>query len=189
MEVDDEKEEQKVDDDNEERNVDEEEEQGGEDVLGTVVLSRKSKLALKDTDLCTYFLNRSERMSCPNKKCGCLAIVRERNARSAIAKYLTWFERRHKHEQDSIVFEWWRYILILKASNEQRKGMKNMNVFCLPFVDDGTDAVDDKVRTHLLCKRGLYCLLTFGQRRYVSIRSAAKSSAVLPDHKSIGKKK
>jgi hypothetical protein len=93
MEVDDEKEEQKVDDDNEERNVDEEEEQGGEDVLGTVVLSRKSKLALKDTDLCTYFLNRSERMSCPNKKCGCLAIVRERNARSAIAKYLTWFER------------------------------------------------------------------------------------------------
>jgi hypothetical protein len=79
--------------------------------------------------------------------------------------------------------------LILKASNEQRKGMKNMNVFCLPFVDDGTDAVDDKVRTHLLCKRGLYCLLTFGQRRYVSIRSAAKSSAVLPDHKSIGKKK
>jgi len=47
-----------VDDDEEEKKVDEEEEeQGGEDVLGTVVLSRKSKLALKDTDLCTYFLN------------------------------------------------------------------------------------------------------------------------------------
>jgi hypothetical protein len=85
-----------------------------------------------------------------------------------------------------------RYVLILIASNEQRKGMKNGKVFRLPFVDDGTDnstdAVDDKVRTYLLCKRGLVSLLTFGERRYVSIRSAAMSSAVLPDHKSTGKK-
>ena len=43
MDVDGDEEEQKVDD--------EEEEQGGGDVLGTVVLSRKSKLALKYTDL------------------------------------------------------------------------------------------------------------------------------------------
>ena len=80
--------------------------------------------------------------------------------------------------------------MILKASNEQRKGMKNRKVFRLPFVDDGTDAVDDKngVRTHLLCKHGLVSLLSFGERRYVSIRSAAMSSAVLSDHKSIGKK-
>ena len=78
--------------------------------------------------------------------------------------------------------------MILKASNEQRKGMKNGKVFRLPFVDDGTDAIDDKVRTYLLCKRGLVILLTFGERRYVSIRNAAMSSAVLPDHKSIGKK-
>jgi len=177
-----------VDDDEEEQKVDEEkEEQGGVDVLGTVVLKMESKLALKDTDLCTYFFNLLERMSCPNRSCGCLEIVRDLNARSAIAKYLTWSERRHK---DSIVFEWVRYILILKATNELRKGMKNRKVFHLPFVDDGTDALDDKneVRTHLLCKCGLFSLLTFGERRYVSIRSAAMSSAVLPDHKSIGKK-
>ncbi len=118
----------------------------------------------------------------------CLAIEHDSNARSAIAKYLTWFERQHKHEQDSIVFEWVRYVLILKASNEQRKGKKNGKVFRLPFVDDGTDAVDDKVRTYLLCKRGLVILLTFGERSYVSIQSAVMSSAVLPDHKSIGKK-
>jgi len=56
-----------VDDDEEEQKVDnEDEEQGGGDVLGTVVLARKSKLALKDTDLCTNFLNQLERMSCPN---------------------------------------------------------------------------------------------------------------------------
>jgi hypothetical protein len=66
--------------------------------------------------------------------------------------------------------------------------MKNGKVFRLPFVEDGTDAVEDKVRTHLMCKRGLVILLSFGERRYVSIRSAAMSSAVLPDHKSIGKK-
>jgi hypothetical protein len=69
--------------------------------------------------------------------------------------------------------------------------MKNGKVFRLPFVDDGTDAVDDKnggVRTHLLCKRGLVILLTFGERRYVTIQRAVMSSAVLPDHKSIGKK-
>jgi len=178
--VDDNEEEQKVDD--------EEEEQGGGDVLGTVPLARKSKLALKDTDLCTYFFNQLERMSCPNRSCGCLAIVHDSNARSAIGKCMTWFERQHKHGQDSIVFEWVRYVLILKASNEQRKGMKNGKVFCLPFVDDGTDAVDDTVQTYLLCKHGLVILLTFGERRYVSIQSAAMSSAVLPDHKSIGKK-
>ena len=70
--------------------------------------------------------------------------------------------------------------------------MKNQKVFRLPFVDDGTDAVDDNknggVRTHLLCKRGLVILLTFGERRYVSIRRAAMSSAVLPQHNSVGKK-
>jgi len=71
-----------VDDDEEEQKVDNEEE----------VLSRKSKLALKDTDLCTYFFNRLERMSCPNRSYGCLAIVHDSNTRSAIVKYLTWFE-------------------------------------------------------------------------------------------------
>ena len=180
-----------VDDDEEEQKVDEEEEeQGGVDVLRTVVLKRGSKLALKDTDLYTYFFNLLESMSCPTRSCGCLEIMRDLNARSAIAKYLTWFECRHKHKQDSIVFEWVRYVLILKASNEQRKGMKNRKVFRLPFVDDGTDVIDDNngVRTHLLCKRGLVRLLTFGERRFASIRSAAMSSAVLPDHKSIGKK-
>ena len=67
------------------------------DVLGTVV-TRKSELALNDTDLYTYFLNQLERMSCPNRSCGCLTIVQDSNARSAIAKYLTWFERQRKHE-------------------------------------------------------------------------------------------
>ncbi len=44
-----------VDDDEEEQKVDDEEEEQGGDVLGTAPLARKSKLALKDTDLYTYF--------------------------------------------------------------------------------------------------------------------------------------
>jgi hypothetical protein len=145
---------------------------GGGYVLGSVVLSRKSKLALNDTDLGTYFFNQLGRMSCPNIKCGCLAIVREWNAPSAVAKYLTWFERQQKHKQDSIVFEWWRYVLIFKASNKQKK----------------TDGIDDKVRRHLVCRCGLNTILTFGERRYKSIQKAAMFLSVLPDHKSIGKK-
>ena len=63
-----------------------------------------------------------------------------------------------------------------------------MTVFCLPFLDDGTDAVvDEDVRTHLLCSKGLRILLNFGTRRYLKIVNAAKSSAVLPNHKSTGK--
>ena len=56
-----------LDDDEEEQKVEEEEEEeqgGGVDVLGSVVLKRGSKLALNDNDLCTYFFNRLERMSC-----------------------------------------------------------------------------------------------------------------------------
>ena len=66
--------------------VDDEEEQkvyDEEEVLGAVSLARNSKLALKDTELYTYFCNRLERMSCPNRSCGCLAIVHDSNARSA----------------------------------------------------------------------------------------------------------
>ena len=64
-----------------------------------------------------------------------------------------------------------------------------MTAFRLPFlVDDGTDAVvDEDIWTHLLCSKGLRVLLNFGRRRYLKIRNAAKSLAVLPNHKSTGK--
>jgi hypothetical protein len=106
-------------------------------------------------------------MSCPNSKCDCLEIVTTLSAQSAIAKYLTWFERRTKHEQDSIVFEWCRYVLQLKASNIQRKGRNHVTVFRLPFFNnDNTDVVvdDEDVQTHLLCSKGLQVLLNFGRR-------------------------
>ena len=161
-----------------------------EEGLGAAVasLSRKDKLALDDNDLFAYFFSQLATMSCLNIKCGCLEIVTTLKARSAIAKYLTWFERRTKHEQDSIVFEWCRYVLHLKTTNIQRRGRRNVTIFRLPYLEDDTDAVvDEEVQTHLLCSKGLQVLLNIGKRRYLNIRSAAKSSAVLPTHKGTGK--
>ena len=109
-----------------------------EEGLGTAVAwkSRKDKLALDDNDLFAYFFSQLETMSCPNSHCDCLEIVTTLRAQSAIAKYLTWFERRQKHEQDSIVFEWCRYVLQLKASNIKRKGRNKVTLFRLPFCND-----------------------------------------------------
>ncbi len=112
-------------------------------------------MALDDNDLFAYFLSQLATMSFPNIKCDCLEIMTILSARSAIAKYLTWFERQQKHEQESNVFEWCRYVLLFKTSNIQRKGRKSETVFCLPFLDDGTYAiVDEDVRTHLFCSKG-----------------------------------
>jgi hypothetical protein len=101
--------------------------------------------------------------------------------------YLSWFERRSQYEQNSIVFEWWRYVLILRPSRKQRKGSRNKTLFRLPyFVGDGDDDVSNEVKSHLVCVRGLNTLLNIGQKRYIKIRNAAVSSAVLPKHKRIG---
>ena len=161
---------------------------GGGEVLN---LSRKSKLAMDDNELYTYFLKRLLGISCPNKKCDCLAILQSNQlARRSVVMYLSWFERRTKHEQDSIVFEWWRYVLILRTSKEQRKWANNKKAFRLPyFVGDRADGdVSVEVKSHLVCRGGLNALLNFGQKRYLNLRNAANSSSVLPEHKSIGKK-
>jgi hypothetical protein len=69
----------------------------------------------------------------------------------------------------------------------QRKGRNRVTVFRLPFHDDDA-VVDEDVRTHLLCSKGLRVLLNFGRRSYLKIiMKAAKSSGVLPNHKGTGK--
>ncbi len=61
-------------------------------------------------------------------------------------------------------------------------------LFCLPYTNDGTAIVDEKVRIHLLCLFGLQRILAFGKKRYGSICNALKFTSVMPAHKSIGKK-
>jgi hypothetical protein len=164
-----------------------EEDQGGEDPPGDIILNRKGRLALDDAELYTYFVNRLLGMICPNKNCDCLAILQSGNVQSSVAMYLSWFERRSQYEQNSIVFEWWRYVLILRPSKKQRKGKRNKTLFRLPyFVGDGNDDDSNEHRSHLVCVRGLNTLLNIGQKRYIKIRNAAVSSAVLPKHKRIG---
>ncbi len=85
-------------------------------------LSRKCKLGMNEVVLFECFNTcLEETTQCPNKQCTCLAILSDASAPASIAKYLTWFKRRNKHEQDSIVFEWFRYSSFLKPSTKQKE--------------------------------------------------------------------
>ena len=53
---------------------------------------------------------REREMVCGNKNCICLDIFLSLNVREAVAKYLVWFERKNKYEQDSTIMEWYRYV-------------------------------------------------------------------------------
>jgi hypothetical protein len=82
----------------------EEEKGGGAECV--TFLSRKSKLGMNEVALFEYFITRLEEMAaCPNKRCTCLAILGDASASASVAKYLTWFKRKNKYEQDLIVFE------------------------------------------------------------------------------------
>jgi hypothetical protein len=61
-------------------------------------------------------------------------------------------------------------------------------LFCLPFINNGTAIVDERVRIHLLCSFGVQRILAFGRKRYGSIRNASKFASVMLAHKRIGKK-
>ncbi len=89
-----------------------------------------------------------------NKLCTCLAILGDESACSSIAKYLNWFKQRNEYEQDSIVFEWFRYSSFLKPSTKQKR-TKNKMLFSLSYIDDGTVIVDETVCIHLICMCGL----------------------------------
>jgi hypothetical protein len=96
------------------------EEEEGEEAVCVMFLSWKIKLGMNEVALFEYFnIQLEETTQCPNKRCTCLAILSDASARASVAKYLTWFKRRNKYKQDSIVFEWFRYSSFLKTSTEQ----------------------------------------------------------------------
>ncbi len=164
------------------------EEEKGDKAECAAFLSRKSKLGMNEVALFEYFNTQLEEMiECPNKWCTCLAILGDASARASVAKYLSWFKRKNKYKQDLIVFEWFRYSSFLKPRTEQKR-TKNMILFCLPYVDDGTAMVDEMVRIHLLCLLGLRLILAFGKKRYGAICNALKFTSVMPTHTDIGKK-
>jgi hypothetical protein len=143
---------------------------------------------MNEVALFEYFNIRLEEMTqCLNKQCTCLAILGDSSACASVAKYLTWFERRNKYEQDLFVFKWFRYSSFLNPSTKQKR-TNNKTLFRLPYIDDGTAIVDEMVRIHLLCTFGLQRILAFGKNRYGSIQNALKFTSVMPAHKSTGKK-
>ncbi len=148
------------------------EEEKGEEAECVTFLSRKSKLGMIEVALFEYFNTRLEETTeCPNKRCTCLAILGDANARAFVAKYLTWFEQKNKYEQDLIVFEWFRYSSFLKPRTKQKR-TKNKILFRLPYFGDGTAIVDEMVWIHLLCSLGLRLILAFGKKRYGAICNA-----------------
>ena len=87
-----------------------------------------------------------------------------------------------KYEQDSIVFEWFKYLSYLK------KGSK-ITLFHPPFIDDDMAVIPEAVCMHVLCSRGLLLVLNWGSRRWRSIRKASTVMGVMTMHKAKGKTK
>ena len=131
---------------------------------------------------CVLVSTRSCRRRARNRQCNCLAIFRNRNARSSIVRYMTWFARQTQYEQNSIVLQWIRYLTLLRMEGQSR-----LNYFWLPYIDDGTEDIPERVRDHVVCTRGLRFILGFGRSRYQRIRKVSLNSAVFPRHKAVGK--
>jgi len=144
----------------------------------SVTKKRKSQMS---NDLCAYFDSHLRGVGeCPNPSHNCIAIIADRDVRDSVVRYLCWFNAKTKYEQDSIVFEWFKYSSYLK------KGSKYI-LFCLPFIDDGMAVVPEAVHMHVLCSRGLLLVLNWGSSRWRSICKASTMTGVMPMHKTTGK--
>jgi hypothetical protein len=145
-------------------------------------VTKKRKSQMSDDELRNYFDSHLRGVGeCPNPSCNCVAIIADRDVRDSVVRYLCWFNAKTKYEQDSIVFEWFKYSSYLK------KGSK-YTLFCLPFIDDGMAVVPEAVHMHVLCSRGLLLVLNLGSRRWQLIRKASTVVGVMPMHKAKGKK-
>jgi hypothetical protein len=151
-----------------------------------VRLSVRSKSKISDTDLLIHFNTRFEKRAssiCPNRQCDCLSILGNRNARSSIVRYFSWFKKKETYEQNSIVFEWYRYSSLFSTKGKDHRS----NFFRLPYINDGTEDDPDMVRNHVICTRGLQFFLDWGRKRFERIRQATRHTSVLPRHKAMGK--
>ena len=103
-------------------------------------VTKKGKSEMKGNELYVHFDNHLKGMgSCPNQRCQCLDVLADGDIRASVARYLCWFERKSKYDQDSIVFEWFKYSALRKSADNVQ-----MYWFCLPYVNDGAaDAVEN----------------------------------------------
>jgi hypothetical protein len=99
--------------DKEEEEEEQAEDRAMEDAFQRV--TRKCKCEMNNHELYAYFKSQLRGLGeCPNLGCNCLAILVDGDAHNSVNRYLRWFNAKTKYEQDSIVFEWYKYLSYLK---------------------------------------------------------------------------
>jgi hypothetical protein len=74
-------------------------------------VTKKRKSQISDDELRTYFDSHLRGVvECPNPSCNCVAIIADRDVCDSVVRYICWFNAKTKYEQDSIVFEWFKYL-------------------------------------------------------------------------------
>jgi hypothetical protein len=119
-------------------------------------LDQNNKSKMSDIVLRNYYNTELQKMgttTCSNPLCNCLCDGR---ARSSVARYLAWFSRREKQVMDMIVFEWYRYSFSVK-----KRGQGRMNCYRLPYINNGTEAVPETVRNHIVCTQGMQSIMSY----------------------------
>ena len=74
-------------------------------------------------ELCSHFntdLQKKGSSICRNRQCNCLAILRNGNAHSSTARYMTWFAWQTQYEQNSIFLQWIRFSTLLRMEGQRR---------------------------------------------------------------------
>ena len=95
-------------------------------------VTKKRKSQMSDDELCTYFDSQMRGVGeCPNPSFNCFASIANRdNVRDSVVRYLCWFNAKTKYDQDSIVFEWFIFVLPQKILLQ---GLQDY--FVLPPID------------------------------------------------------
>ena len=145
-------------------------------------LKREKTKKMSDDDLFVYYQNSlEEKTSCPNPSCNCLEVLNSIDVRVPVAKYLVWFERKSKYEQDCTIMDWYKYSHATSARS---------NMYILPYAAE-TDSMDPIVeqtlRNSKICTKGLLKVMHIGKRRIGAIGEKSKYG-IMPVHKLKGKK-
>ena len=115
-------------------------------------VTKKRKSEMSGDELYVHFDNHLKEMgSCPNQRCKCVDVLADGAIRATVARYLCWFAGKTKYEQDSIVFEWFKYSALRRSDCKVV-----MYWFCLPYLSDGDN-------TAQMCQTSFnrtYCMLS-----------------------------
>jgi hypothetical protein len=153
--------------------------------------TRRDKMLLSDLELLHYF----ETKLGPELFCSCqgncLRILGDKAICTAVSSYLVWFERKSKHEQDTVIFQWMIYGNApggrhsLSTSQPKRREFGYHVPFDGKYLDDGGQSLA-RLHSHHLCTLGLHFVMGIGRRQMKSIRETATISAMMPLSRSIG---